>query len=144
MIALSVTKSSTRTRIHNAESNNVQQECIPVGCVPADRWPYAGVCFPGGGGSGARRGLVLGGSGAGGVWCWGGLVPGGSGPRGGLVPGGLVPGRVYPSMHWGRPPPVDRHTPVKILPWPNFVAAGNNAPFVACRKVPITSIHNAF
>ena len=26
-----------------------QQECIPVGCVPAERRPYAGVCFPGGG-----------------------------------------------------------------------------------------------
>ena len=24
------------------------QECIPVGCVPAARRPYAGVCFPGG------------------------------------------------------------------------------------------------
>ena len=24
------------------------------------------------------------------------------------------------------PPPVDRHTLVKILPWPNFVVAGNN------------------
>ena len=26
-----------------------EQECIPVGCVPADRWPYCGVCSPGGG-----------------------------------------------------------------------------------------------
>ena len=26
-----------------------KQECIPVGCVPAAHWPYAGVCFPGGG-----------------------------------------------------------------------------------------------
>ena len=26
-----------------------KQECIPVGCVPAARWPYTGVCFPGGG-----------------------------------------------------------------------------------------------
>ena len=25
-----------------------QQECIPVGCVPAARRPYAGVCFLGG------------------------------------------------------------------------------------------------
>ena len=24
-----------------------KQECIPVGCVPAARLPYAGVCFPG-------------------------------------------------------------------------------------------------
>ena len=28
------------------------QECIPVGCVPAARRPYAWVCFPGGGGRG--------------------------------------------------------------------------------------------
>ena len=27
----------------------IKQECIPVGCVPAAHWPYAGVCFPGGG-----------------------------------------------------------------------------------------------
>ena len=27
-----------------------KQECIPVGCVPAAHWPYAGVCFLGGGG----------------------------------------------------------------------------------------------
>ena len=24
------------------------QECIPVGCIPAAHWPYAGVCFPSG------------------------------------------------------------------------------------------------
>ena len=44
---------------------------------------------------------------------WGG-VPG---------PGGLA------SQHALRQtpsPPVDRHTPVKTLPWPNFVAPGNN------------------
>ena len=38
---------------------NSTQECIPVGCVPAARWPYAGVYFPGG------------------VCSWGGLLPGG-------------------------------------------------------------------
>ena len=27
----------------------LRQECIPVGCVPAARWPYAVVCSPGGG-----------------------------------------------------------------------------------------------
>ena len=26
----------------------LKQECIPVGCIPAARRPYAGVCFPGG------------------------------------------------------------------------------------------------
>ena len=81
-----------------------------------------------------------GGSGPGGVWS-----RGGSSSRGGLLPGGvwsggcLVPGGgLYPSMHCGRPPPppVDRHTLVKILLWPNFVAAGKNSfviRFVAIR-----------
>ena len=27
----------------------IKQECIPVECVPAAHWPYAGICFPGGG-----------------------------------------------------------------------------------------------
>ena len=26
-----------------------EQECIPVGCLPAAHWPYAGLYFPGGG-----------------------------------------------------------------------------------------------
>ena len=30
---------------------------------------------------------------------------------------------------WDTLPPVDRHTLVKILPWPNFVAAGNKNAF---------------
>ena len=60
--------------------------------------------------------------GGGGVWSRGGLLPGG-----GLVRGGI-------SQHALRqtPAPVDRQTPVKILPWPNFVAAGKNeSDFVA-------------
>ena len=92
-----------------------KQECIPVGCVPAAYWPYAGVCFPGGGWSGS-------GGVPGGGCIPGGLLWGGSGPGGGLLRGGVW----YPSMHWGRTPPVDRQTPVKTLPWPNFIAAGNN------------------
>ena len=55
-----------------------------------------------------------------------GVLLGGGVPGSGGVPG---PGG-YPSMHWGRhpspAPPVDRQTLVKILPWPNFVAAGKN------------------
>ena len=94
----------------------IGQECIPVGCVPADRWPYSGVCCSGGC-------LVLGGvwswggvwsrgvSGPRGVWSRGGLVPGGSGP-GGLVQGGLVPGGVWSSggVCWSETPPVNRMT----------------------------------
>ena len=54
--------------------NSTKQECIPVGCVPAARWPYAEVCSRGGEGSGPG-GFVL--------------VPGGFV----LVPGGcLLPG----------------------------------------------------
>ena len=51
---------------------------------------------------------------------WGGLLPGRVPGPGGSAPGGV-------SQHALRQtplPPVDRHTPVKILPWPNFVAAG--------------------
>ena len=138
----------------------VQQECIPVGCVPAARWPYAGVCSWGGsvprgclllGGVSALGGLLLGGVCSGGCLLWGGVwsqgvsAPGGcllrgglSAPRGVSAPGncllggcllwegGVCSGGVYPSMHWGRHPPVDRITDAcKTLPWPNFVAAGN-------------------
>ena len=75
---------------------SLKQECIPVGCVPAARRPYAGVCFSGGG------------SPSGGV-----LHPGGGSPSRG---GGMA------SQHALRqtPPPVDRHTPVKTLPWPQL------------------------
>ena len=45
-----------------------QQECIPVECVPAARRPYAGVCFPGGGGVSGLGGCV---SSPGGVSGWG-------------------------------------------------------------------------
>ena len=65
---------------------NFEQECIPVGCIPATRRPYAGVCFPGG-------------FGLGGVWSQGVSGPGvGSAPGGGclvwggcLLPGGGIP-----------------------------------------------------
>ena len=82
--------------------------------------------------------------------CWS-LLPGGEGGlvrgvwsggdwSGGSAPGGLVWGGVCSRGVWSggvcsqggisqlalrQTPPVDRHTPVKILPWPNFVAAGN-------------------
>ena len=101
---------------------NSQQECIPVGCVPAASRPYVGVCFqgvyllrgvPGLGGSAPRR------------------VPGPGGfvySRGGgcLVRGVCSRGGIPACTEADTPPtPVDRHTLVKILPWPNFVAAGN-------------------
>ena len=67
-----------------------------------------------------------------GVWLWGGLVPRvwlggvcsrGSGPGGVPGPGGLVVSQYALRLN---PPPMDRQTPVKTLPWPNFVAAGGH------------------
>ena len=76
---------------HN--ENELKQECIPVGCVPAARRPYAGVCFRGG----------LPGPGGVSAWSggWGGvcLVRGdvSAWSRGGVC---LVGGGVWhPSMH---------------------------------------------
>ena len=62
------------------------------------------------------------------VWSGGSLLPGGCLVQEGGWVGAWSGGGVYPSMYWGRhpSPPVDRQTPVKILPWPNFVAAGKN------------------
>ena len=66
-----------------------------------------------------------------GVWSRG----GGFAPsrRGGLVPGG---GLCIPACTGADPPPVDRHTLVKILPWPNFFAAGKNCLIVFVRADP--------
>ena len=60
-----------------------------------------------------------------------GCVPAAIRPYGTVWSGGcLLRGGRYPSMHWGRhPPPRGQnfwHMLVKILPWPNFVTAGNN------------------
>ena len=94
-----------------------KQECIPVGCVPATRRPYARVCFLGGvwsGGGCVWSGgcLVWGGgvSGPGGggwcVWSGGGGVPGLGGVClvGGVWSGGLVclvQGRGVVCLVWG-------------------------------------------
>ena len=83
-------------------------------------------------GSGPGGCLVQGGvwsrgvSGPGGVWSrWMCLVQGGVCSWGCLLLWGSAPGGI--SQHALRQTsPVDRHMPVKILPWPNFIAAGNN------------------
>ena len=78
--------------------------------------------LPGGGG------LVQGGSARGGCLVRGGSAPGGgvSAPRGVPGPGGgaWCRGGIPACTDADTPPPVDRHTLVKTLPWPNFVAAG--------------------
>ena len=62
-----------------------------------------------------------------GVWS-GGSAPGGGGGAwsGGSAPGGLSGPEGIPACTEADTPlpPVDRHTLVKTLPWPNFVAAG--------------------
>ena len=80
-----------------------KQECIPVGCVPAARRPYAGVCFRGGVGSPSRGGWVL----HPGGWV---LHPGGGGfsnQGGSSIQGGSPSGGGMASQHALRqtPPP---------------------------------------
>ena len=95
-----------------------KQECIPVGSVPGARRPYPGVCFPGGC---TCRGVCT---------CRGGCT----------YPGGVyLHGGVLASQHPLRQTPplwTESHTPVKTLPWPNFVAAGNKSetPIVVDKK----------
>ena len=86
---------------------DIKQECIPVGCVPAARRPYAGVCFPGGVSAWSRGGLP----GLGGGW-WVCLVGGGvSLVRGGVcLPG---PGGVSP---WSRGDGIPACTEADTLP----------------------------
>ena len=88
----------------------MKQECIPVGCVPAARWLYAAVCFPAGGVPGP-----------GGCLLWGVCLVWGDG-------GAWSRGCILACTEADTLPPVDRILDrlVKILPWPNFVAAGNN------------------
>ena len=107
----------------------MRQECIAVGCVPAARWPYAGVCFRG---EGEGRGVVCSGG-----WCLlpGGLLQGGGGwsatggwsaPRGWcLLPGGSALGGCLPQTC---PPPCEQNNKQvqKYYLGHNFVAAGNN------------------
>ena len=94
---------------------------------------YAGVCFRGGGVVCLVQGGVSGPGGR--VVC---LVRGGVSGLGGGVPGpGGKGGCVSQNAMRQTPlPPVDRQTPVKILPWPNFVAAGKN---VSCNHYTVDS-----
>ena len=107
-----------------------------VGAWSAGRVPGPWEGVPGLGGVWSRGSAPGGVPGLGGAWSrgrrWGGAWSGGlvPGPGGCLLLGGMCV--------WSRggipactkadtlPPPVDRHMLVKTLPWPNFVAAGNN------------------
>ena len=86
-------------------------------------------------------GLLLGGllpelSAPGGVSTLGGVYSGGVCSQGGVCSRGVGPlqGGVVSQHVLRQTPPVNRitHTPVKTLPWPNFVAAGNKGfcPFI--------------
>ena len=126
---------------------DLEQECIPVGSVPAERWPYSGACCSGGVWS--WGGWVVSAPGGGGVWSrgdggvcsQGDLVPGGCLVRGGVcsprgvsapwgvsAPGGCLlqgGGQVLPPWDQaGTPaPPHEQNewqTGVKILPWPKL------------------------
>ena len=104
-----------------------QQECIPVGCVPAARRPYAGVCFPGEG-EGCLRvcswGVsALGGVCSRGVCSWGGVL-GGCLLPGGLVWGGLclLPGDGGVWSGWGLV------LPGGLLPGGCLLPEGGSAP----------------
>ena len=73
----------TSMKLGHEMNGYIRQECIPVGCVPAARRPYAGVCFPGGGVC-SRGGCLL--PGVGGM----GLLRGGVPARGWVsAPGGF-------------------------------------------------------
>ena len=67
----------------------LQQECIPVGCVPPACCQYLSACTAPGGGSTCPGGYLLG-WGLGGVPVWGGCTsPGGVPARGCTCPGGV-------------------------------------------------------
>ena len=76
-------------------TQHLEQECIPVGCVPAAHRPYAAVFFPRGGLPG--RG--------GSPWSWGVLPGWGGSPWSGgvlLGPGGILLGPGWGGSPWSR------------------------------------------
>ena len=84
----------TQLSISSIQRNQSQKEgCIPVECVPPAPYHTEGCLYPGGS---LSRGVSV----------WGCLCPGGSLSRGVSVR--------------ETPPPVDRQTPVKILPCPKL------------------------
>ena len=89
---------------HNINKIYFKQDWIPVGCVPPARWPYLPACSAPGV---SAPGGICSGGGGGGVCSGGGCLLRGVY----LVPGGCT---------WSGTPPVDRHSPVNILPCPKL------------------------
>ena len=136
MFILTLTERECKKRMHSSRmrtgrSLTVCWSLLPGGCLVrvGGLLPPGGVCLLGGGcgpgGVSASGGvLVLGGLVPGrGVWSWGAVcLPGGSACGGVCLLGGSPCRGVY----LPQTPPLltESQTPVKTLPWPNFVAAG--------------------
>ena len=82
----------------------MKQECIQVGCVPAERWKYSGVCCSGGSGPGGTS-LVWGG-----VWSQGGVWSRGVPPWSGGGVWSQGSACLVPRGGWSGTPPVNRMT----------------------------------
>ena len=134
-----ISDSDTKTRMHSSRMRTGRSltVCWSLLLGGVCLWERSaslgegGVCFWRGSVCFWGECLPLGGVCSGGSVCFGGclLLWGGCLLLGGVCFwGGVCSGRVYSSMHWGRPPHAQNslHMLVKILPWPNFVAAGKN------------------
>ena len=150
LLALLFGKTNGSTRMHSSRMRTGRSltvcrsllrggGSVPRGCL----LPGGSVCF---GGSAPGGCLLWGVSAQGGVWSQGVSAPGGvssgglSAPRGVSAPGDCLlggcllweggvcsGGGVSPACTEADTPPLwtESQTPVKTLPWPNFVAAGN-------------------
>ena len=96
----------------------------PGGCLLRGVSAPGGVYSQGGGGVWSRGVSALGRSAPGGGLVLGGcLLPGGLSAPGGLCSGGGVVSQ-HALRQTPSPPWTESQTPVKTLPWPNFVKAG--------------------
>ena len=112
------------TRMHSSRMRTGRSLTVCCSLLPGGGggWSASGGVSAPGGGCLVQGGLPPWGvPGLGGCLLWGVCLPGGSAPGGGVGIPACTEADTLP------PPPVDRHTLVKILPWPNFVAAGNKS-----------------
>ena len=123
-----------KTRMHSSRmrtgrSLTVCCSLFPGGCLVRGVCSWGSVCLVRLGGTWSGGVPGRGGAWTGGCLLWGDLLPGGS-ARGVSAPGGVCArGGIPACTEADTPPPVDRQTFVKILPWPNFIAAGNKKAF---------------